>query len=455
MALYRAKEVWTGTLASSIPDGIITSFTLTSSSGLINGETYVFTIDRVDANGTKTPSKKEVIVGTLSGSNVINCQRGVEGTAQAHSAGAIVEILFTAKHWNDLIDSYKTQHNEDGTHSKIQGLDNNKAITQKDSSGTARDIAKIDSSNVLTFGNTTTITKIKAGSNTTNGHTVPNVADDTVALLSAAQTLSNKIIDSSNSFSIIKPSSDSISAIQITKADGVTPVLNIDTTNISIGIGASSTAVAFYARKVAQLGTTAGSTLDISYFDSKPQGNTISLIIQKYRTANGSDWTTEAVRLMRRTDTTDQAYISFFGNNIGVGIINPGYLLDVNGQCHASSFPTSSDKRFKENVKEIDNALEKVKKLRGVYFNWNKFYRETLKVDETEDTEIGLIAQEIKEVIPEVITTFEREVDGKKEKYYSVEYARLSALLINAIKELAEKVENLEKKYGELNKSRV
>jgi len=154
MGLYRAKEVWTGTLASSIPDGTVTSFTLTSSSGLTNGETYVFTIDRVDANGTKTPSKKEAIVGTVSGSNVINCQRGAEGTAQAHSAGAIVEILFTAKHWNDLIDNYKTQHNSDGTHSKIQGLDNNQAITQKDNTGTARDILKLDSSNNLIIGGT-------------------------------------------------------------------------------------------------------------------------------------------------------------------------------------------------------------------------------------------------------------------------------------------------------------
>jgi hypothetical protein len=184
MGLYRAKDFWTGTLASSIPDGTVTSFTLSSSSGLTNGETYVFTIDRVDANGTKTLNKKEAIVGTVSGSNVINCQRGAEGTAQSHSAGAIVEILFTAKHWNDLIDSYKTQHREDGTHSKIKGLDNNQPITQKDSGGTARDIANINSSDVTTFGNTTTTTKIKAGSNTTSGHTVPNVADDTFALLS-------------------------------------------------------------------------------------------------------------------------------------------------------------------------------------------------------------------------------------------------------------------------------
>ncbi len=114
--LYKAKEVWTGTLASAIPDGTTTSFTLSSSSGLTNGEKYLFTIDRVDASGTKTPSKKEVIPGTLSGSNVINCTRGVEGTAQAHSSGAIVEVLFNAKHWSELIDYLETEHNADGTH---------------------------------------------------------------------------------------------------------------------------------------------------------------------------------------------------------------------------------------------------------------------------------------------------------------------------------------------------
>jgi hypothetical protein len=152
MGLYKAREVWTGTLASSIPDATTTSFTLTSSSGLTNGETYVFTIDRVDVNGTKTPNKKEVIIGTVSGSNVIDCIRGVEGTAQAHSAGAIVEILFTAKHWNNLIESFKAQHREDGSHKKIQGLDNNQAITQKDSAGMERSIAKINASNILEIG---------------------------------------------------------------------------------------------------------------------------------------------------------------------------------------------------------------------------------------------------------------------------------------------------------------
>ena len=452
MGLYKAKEVWTGTLASSIPDAATTSFTLTSSSGLTNGETYVFTIDRVDVNGTKTPNKKEVIIGTVSGSNVIDCIRGVEGTAQAHSAGAIVEILFTAKHWNDFIESFKAQHREDGTHSKIQGLDNNQAITQKDSAGTERSIIKLNASNILEIGdsnlagqqfNTPLVnnTAIKQRDSTGTARDILNLNSSNDLEIGGAGISSYKLNNS-----IIKPSSDSTSAIKITKADGTSHILNIDTINERVGIGTN-----FPTQKLHIVGNIRISDLNFLILDTNTLGGSPNVGAIAF--GDGTGW---RLHIAKASDNGATKFVTFQDNgNVGIGITTPGYKLDVNGQCHASSFPTSSDKRFKENVKEIDNALEKVKKLRGVYFNWNKFYRETLKVDETEDTEIGVIAQEVKEVIPEVVTTFEREVDGEKEKFYSVEYARLSALLINAIKELAEKVENLEKKYGEINNSRT
>jgi len=114
--IVSAAPVWTGQLASSIPDGTTTSFSLTSSSGLTDGEVYYFTIDRVDASGNKTPAKKEVIKGKLNGTNVVDCIRGVEGTAQAHSSGATVEIIWTAAQWNSLKSHITTEHNQDGTH---------------------------------------------------------------------------------------------------------------------------------------------------------------------------------------------------------------------------------------------------------------------------------------------------------------------------------------------------
>ena len=118
--IVSAAPVWTGQLASSIPDGTTTSFSLTSSSGLTDGEVYYFTIDRVDASGNKTPAKKEVIKGKLNGTNVVDCIRGVEGTAQAHSSGATVEIIWTAAQWNSLKSHITTEHNQDGTHDETK-----------------------------------------------------------------------------------------------------------------------------------------------------------------------------------------------------------------------------------------------------------------------------------------------------------------------------------------------
>ncbi len=85
----------------------------------------------------------------------------------------------------------------------------------------------------------------------------------------------------------------------------------------------------------------------------------------------------------------------------------------------------SSDERLKDNVQVIDGALEKVSKLRGVEFDWND------KQDVYEGHDIGVIAQDVEVVAPELVQTRE---DGFK----AVKYEKLTALLIEAVKELTE-----------------
>jgi hypothetical protein len=85
----------------------------------------------------------------------------------------------------------------------------------------------------------------------------------------------------------------------------------------------------------------------------------------------------------------------------------------------------SSDERLKDNVQVIDGALEKVSKLRGVEFDWND------KQDVYEGHDIGVIAQDVEVVAPELVQTRE---DGFK----AVKYEKLTALLIEAVKELKE-----------------
>ena len=108
---------WVGSIgAGGVADGTVTTIPLSSSSGLPTDTAVVATIDRVDANGIATPSLEESVVGVVSGNNLVTCTRGAEGTAQAHSAGAVVEVLFTNKVWGDLIDGILAEHSQAGAH---------------------------------------------------------------------------------------------------------------------------------------------------------------------------------------------------------------------------------------------------------------------------------------------------------------------------------------------------
>lgn len=106
-----------GTIDSSgIINLTVDNFGLGSGAGLPTGTAVELTIDRVNANGAETPEKEEVICGVVNGDRIINAVRGVEGTAQPHSAGAVWEIRLTASQWNKLINAILVEHNQDGSH---------------------------------------------------------------------------------------------------------------------------------------------------------------------------------------------------------------------------------------------------------------------------------------------------------------------------------------------------
>jgi hypothetical protein len=90
----------------------------------------------------------------------------------------------------------------------------------------------------------------------------------------------------------------------------------------------------------------------------------------------------------------------------------------------------SSDKRLKDNVTVISSALEKVSKIRGVEFDWIP----KPGIHENEGHDIGVIAQEIEPIFPEIVTT-------RDNGYKAVKYEKLVAVLIEGIKELSDKVE--------------
>ena len=138
---------------------------------------------------------------------------------------------------------------------------------------------------------------------------------------------------------------------------------------------------------------------------------------------------------MGGTSATGENLTVLQTGNVGIKDSTPSYRLDVSGTIRATGDVIAySDERVKENIKTIDNSLEKVNKLRGVEFN---------KIGEDKKS-IGVIAQEIEKVLPEVVRTDD---EGMK----SVAYGNVVGVLIEAIKELNKEVEELKNKLNNGN----
>ena len=139
----------------------------------------------------------------------------------------------------------------------------------------------------------------------------------------------------------------------------------------------------------------------------------------------------------------DKGYVDIQGGglrvtsgNVGIGTTSPGYKLEVSGAIYASGDITAlSDKRFKEDLQPITNACETVSKLQGFSYT-RKDYE---KIEEEKGTKhIGLIAQDVQQVLPEVVT-----YDKVNDKY-GINYGSMAGVFVEAIKELNAKVANLE-----------
>lgn len=145
-------------------------------------------------------------------------------------------------------------------------------------------------------------------------------------------------------------------------------------------------------------------------------------------------------------------YYSYGNNSWGFGSSSTSgshriYINDNSfiANMYANAFYYASDRKFKENIETIPNALDTVEKLRGVTYN---------KIDDKEKkTYIGVIAQEVEEIIPSLVI---KTKNDKDEDYLSVSYGNLAGLFIEAFKEqnaiinsLKAEIDSLKAKIGE------
>jgi hypothetical protein len=146
------------------------------------------------------------------------------------------------------------------------------------------------------------------------------------------------------------------------------------------------------------------------------------------------DVSTSAVRM-----TISGSGAITMGQSLAVGPINPSAVagrIDASNDVVAFS---TSDKRLKENIQPIENALDKLDKIGGYTFDWNN----QVEIHGYEGHDIGVIAQEIEEVLPEVVAT-------RDNGYKAVKYEKLTAFLIQVVKELKADNEDLRNEINNL-----
>jgi hypothetical protein len=188
---------WVGQIgAGGVANNTVTTIPLSSTTNLPTDTGVTVVIDRVSSTGTKTPTLEETVTGVVSGNNLISCVRGAEGTAQAHSAGAVVEALVTAINWNDQVDAMMAEHAQDGTHaSSIAKLSASQTFTGSDTftgtivagSGVLKAINNTSGSGVSTFPTSTgTLSTLALTETFTNKRITPRVVtttDDATAVI--------------------------------------------------------------------------------------------------------------------------------------------------------------------------------------------------------------------------------------------------------------------------------
>jgi len=134
-----------------------------------------------------------------------------------------------------------------------------------------------------------------------------------------------------------------------------------------------------------------------------------------------NEWTFDELQKLARYTIT--------GNAFGINKYNPSYdyALDVGGRVRATGFVPPSDKRWKQDIKPLENVLDKLYRLQGVSYYWNTKEYPDMNFDDK--LQIGFIAQEVEPVFPELVSTDEK-------GYKGVEYDKMTVILVEAVKEL-------------------
>lgn len=216
---------------------------------------------------------------------------------------------------------------------------------------------------------------------------------------------------------------------------GYTPINKAgDTVQGNLGVNG------YVSRALPALASTASSVATANVAEASVGSNGIRVRDRFQRLANGTDWTTSAYETVLDVDGTVQHVVRLdpistgrfmtILNEAGIGLLATFF---TNGDFTAVGTVTAnSDVRLKKDITPITGALDLVSAMQGVRWTWK----------DGRGPGIGLIAQDVEPLVPEAVRT--DPVDDSK----SIGYGNLVGVLVEAIKELRQRVEHLEQELA-------
>ena len=386
--------------------------------------------------GSSIPGSKLTVSGDISATGNISATGTITGSNISASGITISSGIITASRFVSTVatgtspltvtsTTLVTNLNADYLRGKtppsgdIVGTTDTQILTNKTLTSSYIITPTVSSAGIAFSGSTSGSTTLRASAVATGIATLPAITtSDTLVARNTTDTLTNKTISAgSNTISGLTNSNLSGSA-GITNAN----LANSTISGISLGGNlANLTAGSFVSYSS---GTTYNGSTAITVSVAATSANTANSIIS--RNASG-DFTAGTITC----SAVDATLSGYRVNGTTVIDVSRNLINVVNGNFSGiitcSSVNSTSDINLKENIQTIDNALGAVTSLRGVTFDWK----------ENGSPSIGVIAQELEKVLPELVNQGE---------YKSVNYNGIIGVLIEAVKELSAEVEELKKK---------
>ncbi len=286
----------------------------------------------------------------------------------------------------------------------------------------------VSGSSQITLQSTTGFTAYDTALATITGSLILSASNDASKFATlATYTGSNDTTNTTQNSRLDQLSTASGSAItRLTALEVETS--NLESTTASLNISVSNLN-SFSSSQLSKDSTLATYTGSVNTSLSNLNSTTASLIVE----------TTNLELFTASMSTTSNVR---FGS-LGIGMAATGTSGRIDAANDIVAFSTS-DIRLKENITPIPNAIEKIRKISGNTYDWKA---ELKDVHGYEGNDVGVIAQEVEEVLPQL-------VQDRDNGYKAVKYDKLVALLIEGIKEQQQHIDNLTIQVEELKKQK-